>query len=555
MPSWPPSPDRHCRESVGLDESRLGPAAWQDLAGQLAGLEVVPAAAHLAEARRVKSPYEIECLDRALRIAEEALDVVIQALERGMTERDAAMIYAVRSSSAGLRRCAPSSPWETGRGSRRHGRRIARCGRATSCASTWARRTEATAEAWRAQRCSGSRHRSVERAYLALQAGLEAASDAARGASADHIVETAARAVEAEGLPRDAWRLRVMASVSPPSSGPTLAADGVAIVEAGEVVCVEAPYYDIGSMGLAVRSTLSDHELGGPRDEPIAPRPRRPGLIGMRVAISLRLANEDWPVASAYVVEAERLGVDGAWSAEAWGQDAVSPLAFLAARTTRILLGTGIMQIGARMPAMMAMTAMTSPSISGDRFLLGLGASGPPGDRGPPRRPFERPLQRLRETVEIVRRASAASGSSTTAVTSCRCPAARARRSARGAAAARDPDLPGDARPAQARGHRRDRRRLARHLVHSRARRRLPSAHRGRRRRAGRASPTSICTRAAPSASATISSAGRAPQARPRVHPGRDGLARAQLLQRRLPPRGLRGRRDRGAAPLARRQA
>ena len=81
-------------EPVGVDESRLGPATWQELVGHLSGLEVVPAAERLAEARRVKSPYEIECLDRALRIAEEALDVVIQALERGMTERDAAMLYA-----------------------------------------------------------------------------------------------------------------------------------------------------------------------------------------------------------------------------------------------------------------------------------------------------------------------------------------------------------------------------------------------------------------------------------------------------------------------------
>ena len=62
----------------------------------------------------------------------------------------------------------------------------------------------------------------------------------------------------------------------------------------------------------------------------------------MRVAISLRLASEDWEQASAYVVEAERLGVDCLWSAEAWGHDAVTPLAFMAARTSRIRLGPGI---------------------------------------------------------------------------------------------------------------------------------------------------------------------------------------------------------------------
>ena len=77
-----------------------------------------------------------------------------------------------------------------------------------------------------------------------------------------------------------------------------------------------------------------------------------------------------------YVMEAEKLGVDTAWSAEAWGQDAVAPLAYLAARTERIRLGTGIMQISARTPSMTAMTALTLDSISGGRFILGLGVSG-----------------------------------------------------------------------------------------------------------------------------------------------------------------------------------
>jgi len=77
----------------------------------------------------------------------------------------------------------------------------------------------------------------------------------------------------------------------------------------------------------------------------------------MRIAIGLSLASEDWAAASAYVVEAERMGVDCVWSAEAWGHDAVSPLAFLAARTSRIRLGTGIMQAGTRTPALIAMTA------------------------------------------------------------------------------------------------------------------------------------------------------------------------------------------------------
>jgi F420-dependent oxidoreductase-like protein len=125
----------------------------------------------------------------------------------------------------------------------------------------------------------------------------------------------------------------------------------------------------------------------------------------MRVAISLRLANDDWARASAWVTEAERLGVDCVWSAEAWGHDALTPLAFLAARTSRIKLGSGIAQAGTRTPALIAMTAMSLASMSDGRFRLGLGVSGPQVIEGWHGIRFERPVQRLRETVEIVRRA------------------------------------------------------------------------------------------------------------------------------------------------------
>jgi F420-dependent oxidoreductase-like protein len=108
-----------------------------------------------------------------------------------------------------------------------------------------------------------------------------------------------------------------------------------------------------------------------------------------------------------FVQEAEKLGVDTVWTAEAWGQDAVSPLAYLAARTERIRLGTGIMQISARAPSMTAMTALTMAALSNDRFILGLGASGPQVVEGLHGRPFKAPLARMRETVEIVRLAFA----------------------------------------------------------------------------------------------------------------------------------------------------
>ncbi len=113
--------------------------------------------------------------------------------------------------------------------------------------------------------------------------------------------------------------------------------------------------------------------------------------------------DEDWNTSVNYAVEAERLGVDIAWCPEAWGYDAVTPLAYLAAKTTRMRLGTGIMQVVARTPAMTAMTAMTLASLSGDRFVLGLGVSGPQVVEGWHGVRFARSLQRLREVIDIVR--------------------------------------------------------------------------------------------------------------------------------------------------------
>ncbi len=123
----------------------------------------------------------------------------------------------------------------------------------------------------------------------------------------------------------------------------------------------------------------------------------------MRLAINFVVANEDWESAIAYAVEAERMGIDMAWTVETWGYDAATPLAYLAAKTTRMRLGTGIMQIGARTPAMTAMTAMALASLSGDRFVLGLGVSGPQVMEGWHGVRFARPLQRTREYIDIIR--------------------------------------------------------------------------------------------------------------------------------------------------------
>lgn len=100
---------------------------------------------------------------------------------------------------------------------------------------------------------------------------------------------------------------------------------------------------------------------------------------------------------------AEALGYDSVWVPEAWGIDAVSVLGALASHTERIRLGTGILNVFSRTPALLGQTAATLDALSSGRFILGLGTSGPQVVAGWHGVAFDRPLQRLRETVEIVR--------------------------------------------------------------------------------------------------------------------------------------------------------
>src|SRR3954469_4045360 len=109
-------------------------------------------------------------------------------------------------------------------------------------------------------------------------------------------------------------------------------------------------------------------------------------------------------------VLADELGLDSVWVAEAWGQDAVSVLGFLAARTERVALGSALFQIPARQPTATAMAAVSLDVLSGGRFRLGLGVSGPQVSEGWYGVPFARPVSRTREYVEIVRRALAREG-------------------------------------------------------------------------------------------------------------------------------------------------
>jgi F420-dependent oxidoreductase-like protein len=126
----------------------------------------------------------------------------------------------------------------------------------------------------------------------------------------------------------------------------------------------------------------------------------------MRTATTVE-ASRGWPETLTFVQEADRLGLDVCWVAEAWGSDAPSVLGALAVRTSRLLLGSGVIQLGTRTPVAIAQAALTLAEISGGRFLLGLGASGPQVIEGLHGVAFDAPLTRMRETVAIIRQAFA----------------------------------------------------------------------------------------------------------------------------------------------------
>ena len=123
----------------------------------------------------------------------------------------------------------------------------------------------------------------------------------------------------------------------------------------------------------------------------------------MRLGITIGYSGAKMALDMPLIQEADRLGFHSVWSAEAYGSDAVTPLAWIAARTERINVATGIMQMPARTPAMTAMTATTLDQLSGGLFLLGLGVSGPQVVEGWHGQPYGKPLVKTREYVSIVR--------------------------------------------------------------------------------------------------------------------------------------------------------
>ena len=101
--------------------------------------------------------------------------------------------------------------------------------------------------------------------------------------------------------------------------------------------------------------------------------------------------------------EAETLGFDSIWTAEAWGSDAFTPLAYIAAHTSRVRLGTAVVQLSARTPTATAMATLTLDHLSKGRMILGLGVSGPQVVEGWYGQPFSKPLARTREYIDIIR--------------------------------------------------------------------------------------------------------------------------------------------------------
>jgi F420-dependent oxidoreductase-like protein len=120
----------------------------------------------------------------------------------------------------------------------------------------------------------------------------------------------------------------------------------------------------------------------------------------LRVGVTTML---NGPRGADFVREAERLGAESVWLPEAWAFDALTPLGYLAASTSTIRLGTAIVQLGSRSPALLATSAQSLQILSGGRFVLGIGASGPQVMEGWHGVRFDRPVQRTRETIDIIR--------------------------------------------------------------------------------------------------------------------------------------------------------
>jgi len=242
---------------IGLDERSLTPQAWEVVVARLGPGRVVPAAALFARARRVKSPYEIECLERALHIAEEALNAVIQMLKPGVTEREAAAVFESEilrrdgmtypSIIAMGERAAIPAPWPTDRALRPGDlvRFDVGCIYKGFCSNVG--RTGVMGEPDRRQ----------QTVFDAVQAGLEAAlATVAPGVPAERVFEAAIAATRAGGLP-EFRRHHVGHGIGLDHDEPPQLTAGVTTpLEMGEVLRIEVPFYQHGWAGVNVKDTV-----------------------------------------------------------------------------------------------------------------------------------------------------------------------------------------------------------------------------------------------------------------------------------------------------------
>jgi len=243
--------------AIGLDETRLAPAAWQRITARLAAYKVVPAADRLLTSRRVKAPWEIECLARALRIAEEALNAVIQMLAPGVTERE---VVGVFNAEVARREAAPVPaliamggrtaiplPWPTDRPLRRGD--LVRMD--VGCVFKGYHGTVAR------MAVLGEPSERQETAHRAVLAGLQAAVAAVKpGAEARRIHAVAVEAVRAAGV-AGYERYHVGHAIGlEPYERPKLSAHIDTALDLGEVLRLETPYYDLGWAGFNVKDTV-----------------------------------------------------------------------------------------------------------------------------------------------------------------------------------------------------------------------------------------------------------------------------------------------------------
>ncbi len=243
--------------TIGLDEGRVTPGAWQKIAARLAGHTVVPGADHFLSARRVKSPWEIECLERGLRIAEEALNEVVARLDPGMTEREAVTLYQ----SEVLKRGADPVPATIATGARTwiplphptdrplRTREVVRFD--VGCVFGGYHATVARTAV------AGEPNARLESAYRAVEAGLEAALAAVRpGVSASRVHAAAVEAAHGAGLEHFTASHIGHAIGLEPYERPKLTRGIETPLQTGEVLRVELRHFEMGWAGLHVKETV-----------------------------------------------------------------------------------------------------------------------------------------------------------------------------------------------------------------------------------------------------------------------------------------------------------